>query len=302
MSKAVKGRGVVPKYTVMMAAKNSCATIESAVRSVLSHMPRDSEIVVWDDASMDNTAEIAKKAGGKRLRVIRSESSVGSGRARQNIISATDSEFVVNMDSDDISMPWRFRIQLPALDKADFTFTASLRFSNDSMFKKPTLPIGYTDGETRTSLAFHNTLTHSSLIARRSALMGIGGYGSYPVAQDYELWLRAASCGVKFRRVGVPCVAYRIGTSQVSSQGDYMEKIFRQPEIFHSYIQLINSLLPSGAPKLTPNEPYAESLERVSHVLPTLIQSFRPHLREYYRNLVKASPKGPFQGMVNLAP
>ncbi|MEV5051567.1 glycosyltransferase [Arthrobacter sp. LAR12-1-1.1] len=283
-----------------MAAKNSAETIGLAVSSVMRGLPSDSEIVVWDDGSVDGTGEEALRAGSGKVSVIRAEMSVGSGRARQNILESTDSEFVINMDSDDVSMPWRFNYQLDQMDAADFCFSASFRFSKGSLLRKPTLPLSYTDRETRTSLAFHNVLTHSSMVARRSVLSMVGGYGDFRLAQDYELWLRAASRGARFRRIGVPCLAYRLSDSQVSSQEGYMDRILTQPGLFNSYLGLLDSLAPGGPSRLPGAGGGDGDIESLSYLLPELLSNFRPPLRYYYRTLLKKNAYGPFHGLRSL--
>lgn len=294
-------RGKMPKYTVIMAAKNSSATIGRAVTSVLAGLPSDSEVVIWDDGSTDGTGEIAiRAAGDRKVRVLSSDYSVGSGQARQNIINATDSEYVINMDSDDVSMPWRFHFQLPEMDRSDFCFSASFRFSRWNVLKKPTLPLSYQDLETRVSLAFHNGLTHSSMVARRSVLVDIGGYRNLPVAQDYELWLRAASRGARFRRVGLPCIAYRMSPTQISNQEGYVERILRRPELLNSYLDLIQSLKPAEDFVVSPGASHSATLDTVSGVLPQLLPAFRPHLRRYYAALLSEAPLGPFEGLARL--
>ncbi|MFE4543453.1 glycosyltransferase family 2 protein [Arthrobacter sp. NPDC056727] len=283
----------MPRYTVVMPAKNCAPTVEVALRSVLRGLPSDAEVVVWDDGSTDETSEIVQSVSDSRIKLMQSDESIGGGLARQKVLATTDSEFVVNMDADDVSLPWRFRLQLAEMDNSDFCFAATLRFGAGK-FARPTLPLGYSDVETRASLAFHNGLSHPTMVARRATLDRVGGYSSSPVAQDYELWLRAASQKARFRRIGAPCLAYRISPNQVSNQANYIQRILARPEIFQSYLALVESLLPGNPQSIREARGIAEQLDTVKANLPRLISLFGSRLRPYYRQILRNEPTGPF--------
>lgn len=277
-----------------MPAKDASKTIGSAITSVVRCIPDDSEIVVWDDGSTDATGEVAEAVGRGSVRIFRSDVNVGGGIARQRLLEMTDSEFVVNMDADDITLPWRFRMQLPHMQQADFCFAGSFRFEGRNIWHKPSLPLNYNDVESRASLAIHNGMTHPTLIARRAVLDAVGGYGQSPVAQDYELWMRAAAQGAKFWRVGIPCIGYRLSPSQVSRQEGYVRRILNRQEIYSSYLRLLESLLPDDSKVISGLTNGESSQHIVGQLLPKLLGYFRPHLRQYYSKLLSAKPNGPF--------
>ncbi|MFI7744673.1 glycosyltransferase family 2 protein [Kocuria rhizosphaericola] len=277
----------MPKYTVVMPARDANQTIEAAIRSVLASFPKDLQIVVWDDGSTDNTAEVAGQIDPRKILVMSSESSVGGGVARQRILASSDSEFVVNQDADDISLPWRHRIQSSILVKADFAFTGVRRFSDRKLFHRPSLPLPYTPKDAQTALLLHNPLSHPSMVARRKALDEIGGYSDTKVAQDYELWLRAVLHGKRLSRSGIPCLSYRLSSSQVSQQEDYSSRVLGNQKLLNSYGNLAEKLIPAYRPR---HEPIG-TVEDLGHIDPCsikqLISNMSPTLRPYYRHLLQ---------------
>lgn len=269
-----------------MPAKNAERTIGNAIHSVLFAFPKDIEVIVWDDGSTDNTGKVASECGDKRIRVMRSETSLGGGVARQKIIDASDSEYLVNQDSDDISLPWRHAVQFSHMSTADFSFTAVFRFSKNNPLHQPSLPLSYSPRDAAYSLLFHNPFSHPSMLAKRSALADIGGYSTAWAAQDYELLLRAAANGKRIKRSGVPSLLYRLSATQISQQNDYVPRILANTDILNSYSLLLDTLLPNRPFAGTKPSSVYELRESVnSDQIHSLIDRFSPHLRPYYRNL-----------------
>jgi glycosyltransferase involved in cell wall biosynthesis len=76
---------------------DSIAGVVSQVREVIEGTDYSFEIIVVDDASKDNTLEIAESQGAK---VIRHEHNRGSGAARKTGICASQGEWVLMIDAD----------------------------------------------------------------------------------------------------------------------------------------------------------------------------------------------------------
>lgn len=279
----------MPLLTVMMPAKNASTTIRQAIRTTLKAMPRDAEIVVWNDGSADDTGDIAESVGDKRVRVIHSNVSVGGGRARQEIMSRSDSALIASMDADDLCLPWRFSSQSRLLRAADITFGSAIWFgSNLNQFRLKN-PVNYSPSDSRISLLFHSPFAHPTLLARRSAIDLVGGYSTIAKAQDYELWLRLAAAEVPIARLGLPTVAYRQSPGQVSGAAGYHDQIRATPQIWRSYRELALSLF-RGSDVWDVSSRSDLSGERVAVLFEDLrskTQEMSPLLRARYRGYVR---------------
>jgi glycosyltransferase involved in cell wall biosynthesis len=75
----------VPRITVIIPTYNCAQYICEAIDSVLSQTYRDYEIIVVDDGSKDNTAEVLGKYGNKVL-------SPGKCRSRFSIVRLTEAK------------------------------------------------------------------------------------------------------------------------------------------------------------------------------------------------------------------
>ncbi|RZT18919.1 glycosyl transferase family 2 [Mycobacterium sp. BK558] len=234
----------MPRLVVTMPAFNAGRTIRGAVYSTLRAMPADSELLVLDDRSQDDTLKVLDSISDKRLRVIAGDTNVGGARARNRLLAESDSEFIASMDADDLAFPWRFRLQSQATERADVVFSSAIRFGHRTGFVKPSAPTSLSADEFPAALLFHCPVWHPSLFARRTTIEAVGGYKPMKFAQDYDLWLRLASSGARLCRLSVPVIAYRESKKQASRSDDYIETVRQAKGLQNSYISLFNLRLP----------------------------------------------------------
>jgi succinoglycan biosynthesis protein ExoU len=93
---------------VIITAKDAAATVAYAVASALHQKPVR-EVIVVDDGSRDNTADVAAHTDDNsgRLKIIRLETNVGPSRARNIAIDASSSPLICILDADDYFSPSR---------------------------------------------------------------------------------------------------------------------------------------------------------------------------------------------------
>jgi hypothetical protein len=87
--------------TIAMPAYNEARTIQAAVEEVLSvSYPCPVELIVVDDGSSDETAEVLAAIEDPRLRVIRHPHNVGKGAAIRTAISEARGTYLLPFDAD----------------------------------------------------------------------------------------------------------------------------------------------------------------------------------------------------------
>jgi glycosyltransferase involved in cell wall biosynthesis len=86
----------LPRVSVIIPARNEEQSIGSVVHGILAQLP-DAEVLVIDDASTDQTPEVAAAAGA---RVIRRPYTIGNGAGVKTGIRQARGEIVVVMDAD----------------------------------------------------------------------------------------------------------------------------------------------------------------------------------------------------------
>lgn len=247
-------------------------------------MPRDSQLVVLDDLSADRTLGVLDSISDSRLKVLTSSENLGGGAARVRMLAETDSEYVASMDADDVCLPWRFRTQLAAIESCDAVFGTATRFGSNPRQYRPAVPLGLRPAEVPIALLFHNPLFHPTFFARRAVLNDHGTYREMRVAQDYDLWMRLATAGVRIRQTAHPLVAYRISASQVSGSGDYAARVRADENLRSSYRSLVAfTARQNGLPEIKQDFSLAD-LER--HLRNSL-NFVRPTVRIRYRRLLE---------------
>jgi glycosyltransferase involved in cell wall biosynthesis len=93
---------IIPTY-------NRAAFLERAIDSVLSQSLPGDELIVVDDGSEDGTADLLRRYGS-RVTVLAGEHG-GAGRARNRGIAHARNDLVAFLDSDDVWLPGKLRLQ-----------------------------------------------------------------------------------------------------------------------------------------------------------------------------------------------
>ncbi len=105
----------MPELTVSMPAYNTGEYIGEAVESVLRQDGIDFELIVVDDGSQDNTAEVVRSFKDTRIRLIRNEKNMGISYCHNIVIGESNSPFIAHIDSDDMILPGALQKMIGAL-------------------------------------------------------------------------------------------------------------------------------------------------------------------------------------------
>ena len=148
-------------YAVVIPAYNAARTLDEAIRSVLAQTVAASDILVIDDGSTDDTADIAARYGGT-VRVIR-QGNAGAAAATNVGLRNVSAPFVAGLDADDIWLPEKAERQLERFARGphvDGLFCRVRRFQHGS--------------DDRSSGAVSDGLSRSAMMLHASAVAAIG--------------------------------------------------------------------------------------------------------------------------------
>src|SRR5215471_3351125 len=109
-----------PKVSVVLSSYNHAKYLRQSIDSVLSQDFSDFELIIWDDASTDNSWEIISSYKDGRIRAFRNETNRFIDHFRQAISEVARGEYIAIHHSDDIWDPEKLNKQVAVLDANPF--------------------------------------------------------------------------------------------------------------------------------------------------------------------------------------
>lgn len=195
----------MPEVSVVLPVFNRARTLERAVKSVLDQTFEDFELIVVDDASSDQSAEVARGIRDRRIVVNVSSRNVGPARARNRGIAVSRGRFIAFLDSDDAWTPAHLELAMDIFKEdavASVTYGKMQVRSGDSSFVTPPSGLGSHGSAVLRSLCRGNTIGLPAIIVRRDVLIGAGGFNAQlRTLEDWDLLLRLAATGHDFRYI-----------------------------------------------------------------------------------------------------
>lgn len=186
----------MPVVSVIINCLNSANHLKDTLDSVFSQTFQDWEIILWDNASTDNTGEIAKSYGEK-VKYFRSETTTHLGPARNCAFNEARGEYLAILDSDDIWHEEKLEKQVELFrsnSKLGLVFCDSTLFDAGGdryrLFQSGSPKRGQVFGD----LLAANFIFTSTMMYSRAALDALDHVFDerYTRVQDYELSLRVA--------------------------------------------------------------------------------------------------------------
>ncbi len=212
-----------PRVSVIMNCLNGERYLREAMDSVFAQTYTDWEIVFWDNASTDASAEIAQSYG-ERVRYFRSEETSPLGKARSLAIAQARGEYVALLDCDDVWLPEKLDKQVPLGDAdplAALIYSDSFFIDRDGVvigqyFKRVPPPPGDAFIGLLTRRNFIPCLT---VVMRRAVVEKVGGFNpALGYAEDFDLFLRILRAhGASY--VNQPLAKYRRHRGAITAMG-----------------------------------------------------------------------------------
>lgn len=89
------------KFSIIISTHNMGYCIQNAINSILMQTFQNYEVIVYDDASNDDTESVVKSITDNRVKYIYSTTNVGLGQARNNAFKESKGEYILYVDADD---------------------------------------------------------------------------------------------------------------------------------------------------------------------------------------------------------
>lgn len=276
------GPGEPGLVSVIIPTYNRAYIIGRSIDSVLAQTYRPIELIIVDDGSTDDTAEVVRRYGDE-VRYIH-QHNAGVAAARNTGFAAARGEFIALLDSDDYWYPWKIELQIAFLQRhpdVGMVWTDMKAVTNDGapvaeaylrtfykayehfrtediMTRRGTVRDlgvavppglegqGLWTGEILSPL-LRGTLVHTpTTLLRRDRVRATGGYDESltPNGEDYDFHLRTAAVGsVGF--LDVSAIEYRIGNDDQLTAPSYSVGMAR------NYLRTVEYWLEREAHRIT---------------------------------------------------
>lgn len=239
---------MIPRVSVLMPMFNAAPFLNEAIESILNQTYTDFEFIIIDDASTDNSISIAKSFGDERIVLVRKKENGGIIESLNVGLEMARGEYIVRMDSDDISLPQRIERQVVFMDAHPEVGVCGTCIETIGLPNKA-WHIETEDARIRIKLLRETHFCHPSVIMRNRIIQENKlryRYG-YEHAEDYDLWVRIASY-CQLANLPEVLLKYRIHGQQISaSRFEQQTQMVRQISL--EQISKIGVSNPSAAEK-----------------------------------------------------
>lgn len=203
-----------PLVSVIMGIYNCEDTLAEALDCLVDQTYTNWEIILCDDGSVDNTAEVAQKYvdtyPGKII-LLKNDKNLGLNETLNRCLNVAHGEFIARMDGDDLCSSDRFEKEVEALlnhPELSIVSTDMLFFDEQGTWgrtkaKEYPQPIDFMGP---------NPFCHAPCMVRKEAYDSVGGYSvsrKLLRVEDYHLWVKMYEKGYRGMNIQEPLYQMR---------------------------------------------------------------------------------------------
>lgn len=206
----------MPKVSVIIISYNRADLLPKAISSVLSQSYQDFELLIIDDASIDNTTQVIPQ--DSRIKYYLNETNLGISKSRNKGVSLASGGYIAMLDSDDYwTSSEKLAKQVAYLDSQVEValIGTAIRCENENALVLKEDIFETDDEKIRAKLLWKNQFAQSSVLFRKKAFNNYDE--SLDIGEDYDLWLRIG-CHYKLANLPDVMVAYLIHSQGITKQ------------------------------------------------------------------------------------
>jgi glycosyltransferase involved in cell wall biosynthesis len=208
----------LPLVTVVVASYNMGQYISQAIDSILAQTWGNLEIIVVDDGSEDNTAEVMSVHSKNAAITYIRNANQGQTKAKNCGIKHAKGEFIAFCDADDMWEPHKLEVQMPLFERPEvgvvYTELSCIDAQNNPL-ATPSNIKRYV-GKVTSPLMKENFVPFGTAVIRKKCVDQTGMFNEeYRMGIDWDLWLRY-SLAWEFAYAPKETYIYRVWEGQMS--------------------------------------------------------------------------------------
>ncbi|MEI6268891.1 MAG: glycosyltransferase [Methylococcaceae bacterium] len=193
-----------PLFSVVIPTYNCASKLKHALESVLAQSYENFEILVMDDGSTDNTAEVVGSLADPRIIYEWDKNFGGPARPRNRGIALAKGEWICFLDADDWWTADKLQACFDCIDEHVDLVYHDLEIVSEQKryFNRKTIKSWQVKKPVLIDLLLNwSPIANSSVVVRKSLLEQIGGINESVemiATEDYNTWLRIAQLTDQF--------------------------------------------------------------------------------------------------------
>ncbi len=239
--------------SIIMPAYNCSRFIGKSIDSVLAQTYTAWELLIVDDCSKDNTAEVVAAYKDERIHYSRNEQNMGAALSRNKALREAKGRYIAFLDSDDVWAPEKLEKQIAFMQQNGYTFTYTCYSEMDCEGQPTGVLVSGPSEITRLGM-FAFCWPGCLTVMYDTKTIGMIQIEDIKNNNDYAMWLKAcrkADCYLLKENLA----SYRIGrTGSVSNHSiailiKWHYRLFRNaekmpilPSLWHTCVNLIAGL------------------------------------------------------------
>ena len=233
------------KISVLMSvyAKEKPQYLTEALNSILVQTVKPNEFVIVKDGLLPSDldeviTQFESRCTEFNVIIIQLSRNLGLGLALNEGLKECHFDWILRMDSDDISRNNRIEIMKIAVledGKAHDVYGSHLEEFMDFRDLKQRRMVKLTHDQILADLRVKNPMNHVTILAKRQSIQRAGGYQDFKSFEDYYLWARMLKLGYKFKNIDCITVNVRIGEMMFEKRRGwfYFKQEFRMQKFLY---------------------------------------------------------------------
>jgi len=220
--------------SIIMPAYNCGDFIGATLDSVINQSYKNWEVIIVDDCSTDNTADVVQEYIKKdnRIKYHKLEKNSGAAVARNKAVDLASGKYMAFLDSDDVWFPEKLTKQIGFMEQNDYGFTCTsyTKIDEQGEYLNRTIvaqPKRDYDGVLK-------TCPGNSTVVYNAEKLGKFKIPDIKKRNDYVMWLQVIKKEKYLYGIEEPLGSHRIRTEGISSNNKslvgYHWKVYREIE------------------------------------------------------------------------
>lgn len=230
----------MPTVSIVLPTHNRANYLSQAVESIKAQTYRDWELIIVDDASTDETAQLVDEfaQSDQRIRAVRNPYNEKVAGSLNHGFSLAQGELLTWTSDDNLFKPEALDVLVKMIPGSDFVY------SEMTLIDDVGQRVGNVNAIPPTQILLANVLRGCFLYTRR-VKDRVGDYDKqWFLVEDWDYWIRSLKAGFKFKAVPDNLYEYRIHGGSMAEMrkheiDEQIEKLMRHhlgalPEPHHS--------------------------------------------------------------------